>query len=149
MACLSNAAQMGVSPAEATAPNAISPFPTRTWHLSALFDLSADLRPCALQVRVPHPIWIDTIPLPKFRSALLWLMWSLSLADIVPPVGEEGMGRPRTERLLRDLGRDINNGGIRYAGQGSGLMDAGKHADGRFWVVEGWFAAKWAWLLGG
>lgn len=144
---------MGITPVEATAPNAPSPFPSRPWHLPALLDLSTDLRPVALQIRVPHPIWIDTIPLPKFRSALLWLMWSLELAKAVPPVWEgecerDVSARPTVQGVLRDCARDINDGGIRYAGLGAGWMDEGRYGDGRFWVVEGWFRAKWSWLIG-
>ncbi|KAB8336989.1 hypothetical protein FH972_021293 [Carpinus fangiana] len=99
--------------------------------------LQPDLQPVAAQITVSHPMWLDTIPLPAFREAVL-SHWPVFQAQR----DEAG------SVLLRELGEDIDNGGMVCWGSTATQGGLGVPWDGRSWEMKPWFVRKWRWMFG-
>lgn len=97
--------------------------------------LSPDMRPVQKQISVPHPVWIDTIPIPTFREAVL-SNWSV-------------FGSDSHSQLLKQLNQDILNGAFVCWGSQRSKDGIGAPWDARSWEVRSCFFSKWGWLFEG
>lgn len=146
VACVRNALQLGISSDELKFVTA-SPFFHEEGQLSTMAALQAslqsfsflspDLQPVPAQLIVPHRAWLDTIPLPGFRAAVLQHYALLSQPwDGVP------------EYLLRNLSQDLSAGGLVCWEGISSKGRSGIAWDGRSWEVKRWFLQKWEFIFG-
>jgi len=184
-ASLANCVYLGISPSTFCADDATSPFfraaasplPPRQARLLASESASAaaeltdalvartqasfaslkpDLQPTRAQVLVRHEPWIDVLPFPGLRDALIGAVAAaLAAPGPVAPAQApaEGGGEERCDfdtQIEAEFWTDVVCGealvcwgGVRGAEDGSGAP-----WDARSWEARGWFLEKWAALLG-
>jgi hypothetical protein len=141
VACISNAAMLGLSPAELMNKKSQSPFyqaqisheVAQTACTGQFVHLKPYLRPSTTQLVYPHHPYLDILPFPAFRNRTIQLL--------------------RAEPQLFDpeeLCRDLQSDGLICWGStvrnGSDSAGLGAPWDIRSWEIQPWFLKKW-WLL--
>lgn len=140
-ACMSNAAMLGLSPAELLSKKSQSPFyraqisheVAQTCSAMEFVHLKPQLRPSNIQVIHPHHPYLDILPFPVFRNC------AIQLLQLQPPPFDPA-------ELCRDLQSDgliCWGSSVRDGGDSTGT---GAPWDIRSWEMQPWFHKKW-WLL--
>lgn len=142
-AMLTNAAQLRVPPEALMDDCSQSRFYSSGTETSELEEdmsrnnipLAFDLKPTAIQRRVPHHPGFDLVPWPSFRSKIIHAI------SVNPPLIDED-----------DLCLDMFGGGLRCWGSAHGSAHGngqGVPWDSRSWEAMPWFLEKWEIITGG
>ena len=150
-ACLANAAHIGIDIYEhirqpsghCNGNHTISPFfqpalanttLTPTTIASLYQSTIPDLRPCAMQIKQSHFLYIDTFPLPEFRKRIL------ALRSCVTDC-EDGRGSGEKVFDEEEFCRDIDADGIVCWGSDA-KVGTGAPWDRRSWEIRPWFLVR-------
>lgn len=140
-ACMSNAAMIGLSPAELMNKKSQSPFyqpqisheVAQATCAAEFVHLKPQLRPSAIQLTSPHHPYLDILPFPAFRNC------AIQLLQVQPQPFDPA-----------ELCRDLKSDGLicwgSTARDGGDTTGSGAPWDIRSWEMQPWFRRKW-WLL--
>lgn len=143
-ACISNAAMLGLSPAELMNKQSQSPFyhadisneAAKTACSKDFIHLKPQLRPSATQLLHPHHPYFDILPFPAFRNC------AIQLLQVQPSPFDPD-----------ELCQDLKNDGLICWGStekdGRPSTGSGVPWDIRSWEMQSWFHKKWWMLIGG